>query len=98
MVIARYTQTSTETKNYRVDYSAWLGEGETIDSVVASVTPITPAPLVVSASVLVSLTDVSLVISGGEPDTDYVVQIAVTTSAAQVKEDCIEMGIVDSCV
>lgn len=97
MAIAKYTQSPNEVKIYRVDYSSWLGTGETIASAVASALPDTPGSPFVATALLASLTDVSLTISGGEADVLYTVKLQVTTSAGQVKEDCIEIDVRASC-
>ena len=97
MAIAKYTQSPTEKKIYRVDYSSWLGDGETIASAVATATPDTPSSPFVATALLASLTDISVTISGGEADTPYTVKALVTTTAGQIKEDCIEIDVRTSC-
>lgn len=97
MIVARYTQTPDEVKAYKLDYTSWLDTGETIASVSAVTTTVTSPALGVLSGVLASLTDVSVTVSGGVADSDYVVKVTVTTSANQVKEDCLEFEVRAAC-
>jgi len=102
-IIAKYSQTPNETKVYRVDYSGWLdtttgGTPETIVSASSSLGPVTVPPLVAVTAILVTLTDVSLTVSGGLAGETYTVSIIANTSGGQTKEDCIEIQVVPACV
>lgn len=97
MVIARYTQTPDENKAYKFDYSAWLDDGETVSTVVTAVTPITIPPLTTIPTVLAGGTTASVSISGGLAGETYTIKLTTTTTANQVKEDCIGMTIETAC-
>ena len=97
MIIARYTQSPNEVKAYKIDYSSWLDTGETIASIAASAVPATTPALSTVTAVLVSLTEASLTISSGLVDNDYTVTVTTTTSAGQVKQDCIAIDVRTAC-
>lgn len=99
-VIARYTQTATEVKAYKVDYTQWLDTGETVETILVTVLNNTSPPMQVATAVLDSFTAVTVTVSGGVDDTSYKLLLRMTTSAingGQVKEDCIEIGVGPAC-
>lgn len=98
MIIARYTQTVDEVKAYKIDYTSWLDDGETIISAFAEEAPVTVPELTLATTILGVATQISLTIGGGVVNTDYVVKLTTTTSGSQIKEDCIEISVVTACV
>lgn len=97
MIIASYSQTTTEVKNYKLDYSAWLDSGVTITGVATSIDTVTVPPLVAVGTLTSGNTFVTLSISGGVLDTDYIVEVTSTTSDGQTKQDCIEFILEPAC-
>ena len=97
MVIARYTQSPGEVKNYQLDYTQWLSVGETISNTTAEISPVSVPPLGVVATIDPTLLSVSALVSGGLESNDYTVKIITTTSGGQIKEDCIEFTVENSC-
>lgn len=95
MTLARYIQSPDEIKNYLIDYSTWLGTGETIVSAVATVPLVTAPPL--AATAIAASTSVALTISGGVVDEEYTIKITALTTAGQVKEDCININVETAC-
>lgn len=88
MKLGRFFQTPTENKTYVIDYSQWLGTGETILSVSFGVEQATTPPLVISDQALsASLQAVSFFASGGVDGTTYEVEVTVETSTGQIKND-----------
>lgn len=90
MKIGSFFKTSVERKRYAVDYSSWLGVGETLVSVTFGVTPSTGVPIVVDAnSFTTGNTVLVFFVSFGDNSVTYSLDIQITTSAGQVKEDTI---------
>ena len=95
MALAKYIQSLGEVKRYLIDYSTWLGTGETVVSAYAVVTTSTTPPLV--AVTAVASTSVALTVSGGVAATEYTIKITALTTAGQVKEDCININVETAC-
>jgi hypothetical protein len=97
MRLARYKQAPIENRRHVVDYSQWLDTTETIvGTPTHSVDNATSPPLTVSTPTL--STDAKLVIffvSGGVDGEEYQVDLTVTTSGTQVREDTIIFTIDD---
>lgn len=99
MILAKLVKTPAERRRYEVDYSAWLADGETIVSVIFSVsqdnlddTPV--SPLVVDAYAIASpATNIVIFVSLGDVSESYAVDIKATTSIGQVKEDTIRFSV-----
>lgn len=97
MTLARYVQSPDETKNYLIDYSTWLDTGETLTNKGAVVSVVTVPPLVAATAIITALTGITLTVSGGLVDNDYIIKITATTTAGQVKEDCIDISVEAAC-
>lgn len=88
MKLGKFTKTSVERKRYALDYSDWLDTGETVSSVTFTVTPTDTTPLVVDANSISSAgTVVAFFVNYGTTGTTYTVDIQITTSGGQIKED-----------
>lgn len=88
MKLGRFSQTPLENKTYIIDYSQWLGTGETIVSVTATVQQVTTPPFQITglASSMDKLS-VSFFASGGVDGTEYEVEFLMTSSTGQIKND-----------
>lgn len=95
MLLDRFQQSPDEIKLKTIDYSNWLSSGETISTVVATATPVTAPVLTVTPAK--TDTRVTLTTSDGLDDTTYTVNITITTSLGQKKEDCIEYIVEEIC-
>lgn len=88
MKLARFTKAPNERKRYTIDYSDWLDTGETVSAVTFSVTPSTANILQVDAySIASPATSVVFFVNDGADGTTYTLEISITTSGGQVKED-----------
>lgn len=96
MKLGKFTKTSVERKRYALDYSDWLDTGETVSSVVFAVTPAGATPLVVDAnSISASGTTVVFFVNYGATGTTYTLDVQITTSGGQIKEDQILFAVKD---
>lgn len=94
--IARYQKTPVERKRYTIDYSAWLDEDETLTFVTFDVEPQDANPIQIDAfEIMDDQVTVQYYVSEGVHNTQYIVDVQITTSAGQKKEDLIEITIVD---
>lgn len=90
MRLGSFTKTPAERKRYAVDYSDWLDTGETLAAYTVEVSPATASPLVVNPNALGPTSTVFVFfVSGGLDRTQYTVDIRMTTSGGQIKEDTI---------
>ena len=91
MYIARFEKTPNEEKRYNVDYINWLGPAETISSVVFTVvTNSIVIPFSVDAyQISVDGKSISFFVVGGELNTQYDLDISITTSDGQIKESLV---------
>ena len=102
-ILATYVINPAERKNYTVDYTAWLGVGDVLDSAVVDVTPVTAPALDVTVSIDAVTNIVKLVVGpGGTDSTDYDVEITATTvgtpaCGSEIKVDCLIFTVKDAC-
>lgn len=94
MKLAKFLKSPAERKRYSIDYSEWLDTGELVQSIVFTVaatsgTPPTPAlPLVIDAYTISSpATSIVFFANYGDEGVTYTVDVVMTTSGGQVKED-----------
>lgn len=85
MKIASFKQTTLETKRYEVDYSAWLDTSETISTVTITATP--AGLTLTNKSVSIDSTGIFFYAAAGTSDTEYRLDLLVTTNQGQTKED-----------
>lgn len=89
MRLGKFKQAPLENRRYFIDYSDWLDQGETLVSpLIVNVVETTTPPLTITSNAI--STDglgVVFYVSGGLDGEEYQVDIIVTTSSAQVKED-----------
>lgn len=97
MILGKLLKTPAERKRYSVDYSVWLSDGETVTNVAFAVsqdptleTPV--SPLDVDAYSIASPTVVFFV-SDGDNNASYSVDIQITTSTGQIKEDTVKFAV-----
>lgn len=97
MKLARFTKAPNERKRYTIDYSDWLDTGETVSTVTFSVTPSTTNILQVDAySIASPATSVVFFVNDGADGTTYTLEISITTSGGQVKEDQVHYSVRES--
>jgi len=94
-ILERFIQDPNEVKLKTLGYVEWLTTGETISSVITSVSPVTSPVFVASA--INSADRVVITSSGGVANSVYTVIVTITTSLGQVKEDCVEYIVEDTC-
>jgi hypothetical protein len=97
-VLGNVVQQPREALHYTIDYSCWLDTvaGEVLDpSINVIVSPTTTPALVVQAA-LSGTTAIQLLVSGGEDQTQYKVEIVALTSLSQIKEDEIKVTVRDT--
>jgi hypothetical protein len=84
-----YRKSVVERRRLYLDYSCWLEESEKLTDFQATTIPYTEgAPLTVSAAYTdVAQKKLSMFVGGGKANTDYTIQMVVTTDAGQVKRD-----------
>lgn len=96
MKLGKFTKTSVERKRYALDYSDWLDTGETVSSVTFAITPTGTSSLVVDANSISSAgTLVAFFVNYGVTGTTYTLDIQITTSGGQIKEDQVLFTIKD---
>ena len=91
MRLGNFVKSPAEVKRYKVDYSDWLDTGEYVQSVVLTVSPTSSSnPLTVAANTIdASQTYFAFFVAGGVVGTVYTVDVKVTTTGSQIKEDTI---------
>lgn len=89
MKLAKFVKSPAERKRYTIDYSEWLDTGETVTAITFSVTPSTGTlPLVIDAYTIGSpATSVIFFSNYGDDKVEYTVDVVMTTSGGQIKED-----------
>ncbi len=93
--IATFVLSPKESKQYTIDYTAWLDDTETISVATAVATPPT---ISVVANISTDGKSIVLVAGVGGVDGDEInVSLLVTTTSSQIKEDCILFQIEDVC-
>lgn len=86
MNLGKYFKTSAERKRYSIDYTDWLDTGETVLSAVFTIAP--ASPLEVDAhSISSDGTQLVFFVNDGTDEVEYVINVKVTTSGGQIKED-----------
>lgn len=89
MKLAKFYKSPVERKRYALDYTDWLDTGETLSSALFTITPSTgTSPLEVDAFAIASSgLELVFFVSFGDDGSTYTVDVQITTSGGQVKED-----------
>lgn len=89
MKLGSFTKTPVERKRYSLDYTDWLDTGETLSTSTFTVSPTTGAtPLIVDASSFDATSKQLLFfVNYGIDGVTYTIDVQVTTSGGQTKED-----------
>lgn len=89
MKLAKFVKSPAERKRYTIDYSEWLDTGETVQSIVFTVAPSTGTmPLEIDAFQIANpATSVVFFANYGDEGVAYTVDVIMTTSGGQIKED-----------
>lgn len=88
MKLGTFTKTPVERKRYTLDYTDWLDTGETVTACVFTVTPSGGSALQIDAfQINVSGTQVVFFANFGVNGVSYTVDVVITTSGGQTKED-----------
>ena len=97
MKLGIFTKTPAERKRYLLDYTDWLDTGEIISTRIFSVTPTSGAtPLTIDASSIdPSGKKVIFFANNGVDGTTYLVDVLITTSGGQTKEDRVNFLVKD---
>ena len=101
-VLARQKQTVNELERYSVVYTGYLdptgnfGAGEEPVSAVITVTPVT-SPVLVIGAVTIEADRVVYDVSKGLADTEYTIDIVMTTTDGRIREDCVVQQIEGAC-
>lgn len=96
MRLGKFAKSPQERKRYTIDYTDWLETAETISTALYTIRQVTTSPLVVDAqSILTGNKKVSFYVSGGDDTETYDVEIKITTSTGQVKEDVVVFAVRD---
>jgi hypothetical protein len=96
MKLGKFNQEDSERKRYTIDYADWLDTGETVTESEFVATPATTPPLVVDdVAITGDGTKVQFYVSGGLAPTLYTVEVATTTTGAQIKIDEVLYNIKD---
>lgn len=87
--IKMYRKAAVERRRLYLDYGCWLEETEKLTDFQVTITPYSEAtPLNVTAGYTdVSQKKLSMFVSGGKGNTDYTIEMVVSTDAGQVKRD-----------
>ena len=97
MKLGTFKKTPVERKRYSLDYNDWLDTGETVLTRTFSVTPATGAsPLEIDASSIdPDGRQVVFFANFGNDGVTYTVDVQITTSGGQTKEDQINFLVKD---
>lgn len=97
MKLGTFTKTPLERKRYALDYTDWLDTGETVITSAFTVTPSTGAtPLIIDASSIdPGGKQVVFFANYGDNGVTYVVDVLITTSGGQTKEDQVNFLVKD---
>lgn len=87
MRLGHFQKTPAERKRYAVDYVNWLDTGETLAAYQFTITPANA--VAVTSPTISSGTKLVFFVEGGASGKQYSVDIRVTTSGNQIKEDTI---------
>jgi len=87
--IKMYRKSVVERRRLYLDYSCWLEESEKLTDFQVTIIPYTEAtPLSVTAGYTDATNKkMSMFVSGGKGNTDYTIEMVVSTDAGQVKRD-----------
>ena len=88
MRLGSFSKSPAERKRYAVDYSDWLGVGETLSSYTLTSTP-SGGMTVDGASIATGNTVLVFFISGGTAGVQYTLDVNIATSSGQIKEDTV---------
>lgn len=90
MKLGNFVKSPVERKRYEIDYSEWLDTGETVSSVTFTPSPIESGGLQVDAySIANPATAVVFFVNFGNAGSNYVLDVQMTTSGGQIKEDTV---------
>lgn len=94
----RFTQSPNETRRYVLDFTQQLSLGETLVSLVPTITPVTPAPVspalsVTSIVIAGSGNQAVFYVSGGVAGNSYEISFITTTSITQIFEDIVQIDV-----
>lgn len=96
MRLGKFAKSPQERKRYTIDYTDWLDTGETVTAAQYTIRQVTTPALVIDAqSILTGNKKVSFYVSAGDDNETYDVEIKVTTSTGQVKEDVVSFTVKD---
>lgn len=96
MILAKFIKRPDERKRYAIVYSDWLDTGETITGVTFEVTPATGSSLSVDASsISAEGNEVVFFANFGDDGTNYTLDVKITTSGGQIKQDQVLFSIKD---
>lgn len=91
-LVGRFVQQPGEEIRRLIRYTDWLEEGETIQTVAASIDNATTPPLVVDTLLIDPDGDrIAFNASGGVDGEEYTVTFTITTSAGQTREDEVQI-------
>ena len=94
MKLANFIKSPSERKRYTIDYSDWLDTSETISSITFTVTPTGTGALQIDAySIANPATSVVFFANYGVAGVNYIVDVKITTSGGQIKEDTIQFTV-----
>lgn len=94
----RFSQSPNETRRYVLDFTQQLSSGETLSSLVPTVTAITPAPVspaLVVENVVIASAGLQAVfyVTGGVAGNSYEISFITTTSISQIFEDIVQIDV-----
>jgi methionine-rich copper-binding protein CopC len=102
-LLDRFIKQPAEIKKYQIDYSEWLADGETVDSVVTAVTVLNPAAddvgeptMSIGTNQIVGGTVYEYYVSSGTDGKRYKVTFQASTSDSQTVESEIEFKVKDT--
>ena len=87
MKLGRFNKTPVERKRYAIDYSQWLDTGETVSSFTLAASP--TGMTVDGSSLDTTNTILTYFMSGGTDGQQYTLDVRITTSGGQIKEDTV---------
>ncbi len=92
--IAAFSQRVIERKRYTIGYQKWLDDGETIFDFTIQISPDTDTPLEASGGFTSDgAKELTFFLEGGEAGQQYDVNLIITTTENQIKEDTVKLGV-----
>jgi hypothetical protein len=94
---ARFSQSVSEVRRYVIDYTLQMSPGETIATIVPTITSPTGGNLnlvVSNIAIASSGLQAAFYVSGGQVNQSYEIDFITTTSIAQTFEDVVQVDIV----